>query len=174
MLKNCSGLQPSSAFFATCDPLRLLRLSSVHPPHQIACCVIACRRRSRRRRRRLRMPRAIADGVTTATDFVAVEHRWCLELKICAYRKRAIAVPNTMMMRWGSSARALLFAPRRWIDLSCRPFSEAAPDAAAADAPADASEGKSRSQRQKQAKADAAAKAAVAKPAAPDVIGWLD
>ena len=78
-----------------------------------------------------------------------------------------------MMTRWGSSARALLFAPRRWIDLSCRPFSEAAPDAAA-EAPADASEGKSRSQRQKQAKADAAAKAAVAKPAAPDLIGGLE
>ena len=138
------------------------------PPIKSLVVVIACRRR-----RRLRMQCEIADGVTAATDCDAVEHRWYLELKICAYRMRAIAAPNTMMMRWGSSARALLFAPRRWIDLSCRPFSEAAPDAAA-DAPADASEGKTRSQRQKQAKADAAAKAAVAKPAAPDVIGGLD
>ncbi len=74
------------------------------------------------------------------------------------------------MMRWGSSARNLLFAPRRVIALGPRAFSDDASDAAAAAAPADTSEVKSKSQRQKQAKADAAAKAADAKPSPPDMI----
>lgn len=69
------------------------------------------------------------------------------------------------MIRWGSSARALLVFPRRLLDQGCRTFS----DAAAAEA--DAASSATRSQRQKQAKADAAAKAAEAKPAPPDFIG---
>ena len=80
-------------------------------------------------------------------------------------------VANIQMLRWGSAARALSFFPRRALQLSCRSFSDSAPDAAAAVEPAEAAQGATRSQRQKQAKAEAAAKAAEAKPAPPDFIG---
>lgn len=78
-----------------------------------------------------------------------------------------------MMMRCSSSARALLLAPRRFLDQSCRAFTDAAPEAEA-EAAADAGESMTKSQRQKQAKAEAAAKAADAKPAPPDFIGGFD
>jgi hypothetical protein len=80
-------------------------------------------------------------------------------------------VANIQMLRWGSAARALSLFPRRALQLSCRSFSDSAPDAAAAVEPAEAAQGATRSQRQKQAKAEAAAKAAEAKPAPPDFIG---
>ncbi len=75
------------------------------------------------------------------------------------------------MLRWGSTVQALSLFPRRALQLSCRAFSDSAPDAAAADEPAEVAQGATRSQRQKQAKSEAAAKAAEAKPAPPDFIG---